>query len=76
MFRAELELENGDTTQMLAKEVFLYSQCQKRNISIEGHPFSLDFHPCFSHFWKDYINSETNGMYFLIINSHMNYQLL
>ena len=71
MFRAEMELEKEDTTQMLAKEVFLYSQCQKRNISMEGYPFSLDFHPCFSQFWRYYINSETNGMYYLIINSHM-----
>ena len=63
MFRAELELQKKNTHTMSAKEVFLYSQCQKRNIE-------KDFHPCFSKkdFWFDYINSDADGMYVIFMS--------
>ena len=63
MFRAELELQKKNTHTMLAKEVFLYSQCQKRKIE-------KDFHPCFSKkgFWSDYINSDSDGMYVIFMS--------
>ena len=55
MFRAEMELENLRTHRMLTKEVFLYSQCQKRKVE-------KDFHPCFHERWSTYINYDTDGM--------------
>jgi hypothetical protein len=61
MFRAELELENLNTKKMLAKEVFLYSQCQKRKIK-------KDFHPCFFDCWSTFINYDTDGMYSLLLS--------
>ena len=67
MFSIETELDQSviNTVEMLAKEVFLYSQCQKRNIT-------LDFHPCFYEFWMIYINSETNSELYAISISQMN----
>ena len=65
MFSIETELEKSviNTREMLAKEVFLYSQCQRKT-------FTMDFHLCYYEFWMIYINSETNSElyvpYFLI----------
>ena len=67
MFSIETELERSviNTREMLVKEVFLYSQCQRKT-------FTSDFHLCYYEFWTRYINFETNSELHVMSISQMN----